>query len=543
MLLLFRACLVGVFVGVWFASAQSIWVVAPTGGPVGPGENTSLTEALAAPPDKFVPTLFFAIVFWILFFGIEAIRTLRKSGFLVEIRQLLGVAITALFFTALYQLFEPDYHWWMGIVTLLIAVPYFALFRMVRGKGETSQLVLGRYVLIAVALLFTATAIHFYGFTTAMLWSLEAVVVIYFGLQWNMKSMWSAAIVMFAFAFFKLFFSEGFMQYQPLEEFRLLLNRRALAFAIVGTSMLVGTELFRRKGEQLAAAFGRLLTYVACLVVFALISAETSDLFERRMLYVDGSATLYLAFKRDLSLAVVWMAYSLLLAIVGFRRNQNAYLHSSIVVLALSILLGVFRSLSFDPIEQHSLLVNYRVLVLIVLAVGCVRHAWWWRREGKEMKWSGAFLKGIGLSIVVIIFVLLTSEVLDFFNQRIIAAQSQISADSTVADSERIESYRNLQELWISGVWLFYSIVMLVAGIWKRFRALRIIAIILFGITILKIFIFDLSFLETLYRIISFMGLGVILLGVSYLYQKYKGIILDTEGDKPVASAAGETQQ
>ncbi|MBN9690945.1 MAG: right-handed parallel beta-helix repeat-containing protein [Verrucomicrobia bacterium] len=48
MLLLFRACLVGVFVGVWFASAQSIWVVAPTGGPVGPGENTSLTEALAA---------------------------------------------------------------------------------------------------------------------------------------------------------------------------------------------------------------------------------------------------------------------------------------------------------------------------------------------------------------------------------------------------------------------------------------------------------------------------------------------------------------
>lgn len=27
------------------------------------------------------------------------------------------------------------------------------------------------------------------------------------------------------------------------------------------------------------------------------------------------------------------------------------------------------------------------------------------------------------------------------------------------------------------------------------------------------------------------MGLGVILLGASYLYQKYKGIILDTEGD------------
>jgi uncharacterized membrane protein len=51
-------------------------------------------------------------------------------------------------------------------------------------------------------------------------------------------------------------------------------------------------------------------------------------------------------------------------------------------------------------------------------------------------------------------------------------------------------------------------------------------AIGLFGIAILKIFLYDLSFLERLYRIFSFVGLGVILLLVSYLYQRYKEIIL-----------------
>jgi len=58
---------------------------------------------------------------------------------------------------------------------------------------------------------------------------------------------------------------------------------------------------------------------------------------------------------------------------------------------------------------------------------------------------------------------------------------------------------------------------------------MRIEAIVLFGVSIVKIFIYDLSFLDTLYRIFSFVGLGVILLVVSYLYQRYRGIILGSE--------------
>jgi uncharacterized membrane protein len=55
---------------------------------------------------------------------------------------------------------------------------------------------------------------------------------------------------------------------------------------------------------------------------------------------------------------------------------------------------------------------------------------------------------------------------------------------------------------------------------------------VLFGITILKIFVYDLSFLETTYRIGSFIGLGLILLAVSYVYQRYKALIFGTPGQK-----------
>jgi uncharacterized membrane protein len=49
-----------------------------------------------------------------------------------------------------------------------------------------------------------------------------------------------------------------------------------------------------------------------------------------------------------------------------------------------------------------------------------------------------------------------------------------------------------------------------------------VMALLLLGLTIFKVFLFDLSSLEKLYRIISFIVLGAILLAVSFLYQRYR---------------------
>jgi uncharacterized membrane protein len=48
----------------------------------------------------------------------------------------------------------------------------------------------------------------------------------------------------------------------------------------------------------------------------------------------------------------------------------------------------------------------------------------------------------------------------------------------------------------------------------------------LLGAVILKVFIYDLSFLGTVYRPVSFAGLGAVLLLVSFLYGKYRGLLI-----------------
>ena len=59
-----------------------------------------------------------------------------------------------------------------------------------------------------------------------------------------------------------------------------------------------------------------------------------------------------------------------------------------------------------------------------------------------------------------------------------------------------------------SAVWMAYGVLLMWVGFWKRAEFLRWQAIVLIGVTILKVFIYDASALQRGYRILAFMILG-----------------------------------
>jgi uncharacterized membrane protein len=91
--------------------------------------------------------------------------------------------------------------------------------------------------------------------------------------------------------------------------------------------------------------------------------------------------------------------------------------------------------------------------------------------------------------------------------------------------SEPAQSYK----LGLSILWGIYSLFLIAFGIWKKNKPLRIGAIILFGITLVKLFFYDISHLDTIAKTIVFVSLGVLLLIISFLYTKYKHLIADDE--------------
>jgi uncharacterized membrane protein len=103
-----------------------------------------------------------------------------------------------------------------------------------------------------------------------------------------------------------------------------------------------------------------------------------------------------------------------------------------------------------------------------------------------------------------------------------------------IASSELInwmDLFRSEQsyKLGLSILWGVYSLFLIALGIWKKNKPMRIGAISLFGITLLKLFFYDISHLDTVAKTIVFLSLGVLLLVISFLYAKCKNLMSDNE--------------
>jgi hypothetical protein len=84
-------------------------------------------------------------------------------------------------------------------------------------------------------------------------------------------------------------------------------------------------------------------------------------------------------------------------------------------------------------------------------------------------------------------------------------------------------------KLGLSILWGAYALFVITLGIWKKNKPLRIGAIVLFGATLFKLFFYDLVHLDTIAKTIVLVSLGILLLIISFLYNKYKHIIADED--------------
>ena len=96
--------------------------------------------------------------------------------------------------------------------------------------------------------------------------------------------------------------------------------------------------------------------------------------------------------------------------------------------------------------------------------------------------------------------------------------------DYPLAELQRIYVKTGLPILWglcsFGFMWL---------GMKNKFRPLRIISLTLFLITLLKLFIFDIRNIPVAGKIAAFFSLGVLLLVVSFMYQRLRKIIIEDE--------------
>ncbi|HYI74387.1 MAG TPA: DUF2339 domain-containing protein [Gaiellaceae bacterium] len=244
----------------------------------------------------------------------------------------------------------------------------------------------------------------------------------------------------------------------------------AWVFAVTVAHVLLGGVGFRR----------RMSTEIAALLVAVGVGLSGVTL----ALALDGPA-----------LVAGWSAEAVLLAWVASRTGEKRALVFSIAFLGLAAL----HTLVVEA-PPDSLIDGVADLGVAVAAVLCVALAALLVSRWVELADVELVLLGVG-AVALLYAVSLT--IVDLL-------QGDASEPSQTA------------QVALSTFWGIVGLVAIVVGLASNIRELRYGGLALLGLGVAKVFAYDLAELDSLYRVLSFLAVGILLLVGAYAYQRVR---------------------
>lgn len=265
----------------------------------------------------------------------------------------------------------------------------------------------------------------------------------------------------------------------------------ALAFGYCAWQLARTTDGRPRLAMEAGAALFALLT-VAMLVRHAMHGGVIDD----------GALTLA---EQAIYTLIALGAGGILIAI-DMRSPSSVMRYGSLAVGVMSVASIVIQHffwlnpLFTDEATGGIPIFNLLFLAYLLPAVAAGGLAFYAR--GKRPKWYSAML---ALVAALLAFSYATLSVRRIFKGEFIGLWSGM---------EPLETYS------YSALWLVLGVALLTLGVWLGSQVLRIASAALISIAVLKVFLFDMSELEGVLRALSFIGLGVVLIGIGLFYQR-----------------------
>jgi uncharacterized membrane protein len=183
-----------------------------------------------------------------------------------------------------------------------------------------------------------------------------------------------------------------------------------------------------------------------------------------------------------------------------------------------ALVLGVIRLLIFDNFRTTEMLIfNMRMATYAVAVAVLGAVAWYASKRDDETARNVAALSLVALNLLALIA--LTREVADYFSREVAALRPEFI---NRGNTGYIDLHHNdiERDFTFSALWMAYGALLMVIGFLRRSALVRWQALVLIAFTVGKVFVYDVSQLDRAYRIVSFMVLGVLLLAISFVYQR-----------------------
>ena len=180
----------------------------------------------------------------------------------------------------------------------------------------------------------------------------------------------------------------------------------------------------------------------------------------------------------------------------------------------LCLTLGLFSLLIVNPSASNTPLFNERFGTFCVGIAVFAFVAWLAQNSAHEeavepmMRWPFLAAASI-IAVNALILIAISSEIHNYW--------SSLGWRGNWAVQHQYRMYAHFS---YSAFFMAFGALLLGVGFWKRSAFLRWQALVLLALTIAKVFLSDISELSQGFRIFSFLGLGALLLGVSFAYQR-----------------------
>ena len=209
-------------------------------------------------------------------------------------------------------------------------------------------------------------------------------------------------------------------------------------------------------------------------------------------------------------LTIGWVVEGAALLWVANRTHSRLLLTLSLACLAL----GLFTLILVSPTASATPLFNTRFATYCVAIAVFAFVAWLALEAPAEDAEDHAFawpaLAGAAVLVVNALILLAVSlEIHSFWSP--IEMQGNFT---------RYREYNMYAEFTYSAWFMLFGAILLIVGFVRRSAFMRWQALVLLAVSIAKVFLVDVSELSQGFRIVSFLGLGALLLGVSFVYQR-----------------------
>jgi uncharacterized membrane protein len=494
------------------------------------------------PPYK--GALLFGAVFYLVFILMNIINNIKEKRKFAALDLTLLISNTFLFFGGGMQILTYYHPELKGIFAVLLAgfnlICSFLLYK--KFKADTKLV----YLMIGLTLTFITIAapLQLHGNYITLFWALESVLLIWLAQKSQIVLFRFASVLITVLMFFSLIMDwanvyTGYHEYAV----KILLNKAFITGLVSSLSLLAVVLLLRKEEEKLqylGITFNP-INYSSVLKFSFIVLLYLTGLLEVIYQLSDW-------YSGTLTVPILIQVYHLLFLValnIAATKIQNKATQVSVFILNALSLLVFLLGFSWLPVTELSenlltpesnhigFIFHYASILATIFIVF---------KMYKAIHQDGSFIKNtpvlnttlLSTAIIYLTSVELVLHVLKLNLINVFTRNSDYEYFNKLSEISTVETHT--VKIGFPILWGVLAFIFLFIGMKRSNKTFRIISLLLIALILLKLFTYDIKDASEAGKIIAFIILGVVLLIISFMYQKIKALLLDDANDKKETS-------